>query len=146
MLQGLHNTEVGIWVVGVLPNNRNDNFLLASVCPVRYQLPISKPLLRSSLWYGSTPKRQRRCNLARIWKAKVAAEDIADLLFRKNQRHLIEIVNVRERDHSIGCHLAKERELLPSSLVNRLLRAAHEQIGLQAGLTEYLHGVLARLR
>mmetsp|Transcript_49319 Transcript_49319/g.139212 ORF Transcript_49319/g.139212 Transcript_49319/m.139212 type:complete len:389 (+) Transcript_49319:226-1392(+) len=151
MLQSLHHTHVRVRVARVLPDQGDRDGVRASVQPLGDHLPVAESPLRGARRQGRGPQRQGRRDgvggaAGPLAQAQVLADEAAGLLLRQQQGDAVEVRGVVEGDDTLRRHLAEQRELAARGPVHRLLRAAHEQVRLQASLAQQLHRVLAGFR
>ncbi len=70
---------------------------------------------------------------------------LVQMLLVHLQRHLVDRGHVDRLHHGVHVHIAEERHLAPDVLREGMLRAQHEDVGLQAVFEQRLHGVLRGL-
>mmetsp|Transcript_1563 Transcript_1563/g.3058 ORF Transcript_1563/g.3058 Transcript_1563/m.3058 type:complete len:469 (-) Transcript_1563:240-1646(-) len=147
VLQRLHDARVGVRVADVLADERNGHLLGALVRAAGDDLPVAQPLLLGALRHRLGVEDDRRGDLrAVLLHVEVPADQLPDILLREEERHAVEVRDVVQGDDAVGGHLAEKRQLLLRVVVDGQLRAAHQEVWLQPGLSQDLHRVLAGLR
>ncbi len=85
--------------------------------------------------------RRRRVDVEQL------ANEIVEPLFVQHQRHLVNrVLHVARLDHAARRNVAKHRKLLPHLGVERMLRAAEQDLRLQTDLAQFRDALLRRLR
>ena len=78
-------------------------------------------------------------------EAEVIEHEVVDALGREHQRHLVDVVDVAGRDHGLGGQRREQGDLLADVLLQRLLGAAQEHVGLDADAPQLVDRVLSGL-
>mmetsp|Transcript_1560 Transcript_1560/g.3042 ORF Transcript_1560/g.3042 Transcript_1560/m.3042 type:complete len:470 (-) Transcript_1560:240-1649(-) len=148
VLQRLHDAGVGVRVAHVLAHESDDHLFLALVRALGDDRPVGQPLAGLLLRQHALEELHRLSDPISLLpgKAEVLADQGSHLLLGEEQGHPVQVRDVVEGDHGLHGNLAEERQLFPRGQVDGHLGAAHEDVGLQAGLPKDLHRVLARLR
>jgi hypothetical protein len=83
----------------------------------------------------------------RILQIEQVEHELVHALLLQRQRQLVDrVVDIAALDHGLDRHVAKHRELVAQVVVERVVRAAHQHVGLDADLAQLRDGLLRRLR
>ena len=83
--------------------------------------------------------------LGKVLDLELANGQFVEMLLVHIERHLVDAPRVDALDHVAGPYVAEQRDLAPQLGRERLLRAAHDHVGLDAALLQHLDGVLCGL-
>ena len=83
--------------------------------------------------------------LREVLDLELANGQFVEMLLVHIERHLVDAPRVDALDHVAGPYVAEQRDLAPQLGRERLLRAAHDHVGLDAALLQHLDGVLCGL-
>src|SRR6266508_678872 len=123
--QGLDHRQVGVSEVHVLPYDRDRHRVGRRVDPLDQRIPLGEIRL------AVDPEMV----------GKLAVQP----LFAKQRRNPVDRVGIRCGDHTGDRDVAQERDLLLQVAPDGPVRAAHDDIGLEAQRAQLLHRVLRRL-
>ena len=78
--------------------------------------------------------------------AELAADELVEPLLLQRERHEVDVGDVGVRDHGVDVDVGEERDLVADVALQRLGRAADEDVGVDTDAAQLVDGVLRRLR
>ena len=78
--------------------------------------------------------------------AELAADELVETLFLQVERDEVDVGDVGVRDDRVDVDVGEERDLVADVVLERLRRAAHEDVRVDTDAAQLVHRVLRRLR
>ena len=127
VLERFVDGEIGVLELHVLAHQRDLHHLAAAVHPLEQLVPVGQ------------------VRLAELEAEPLAHEPVEPLAL-EDARHLVDVRDVRAGDDRARVDVGEERDLVPDVARELLVRAADDDVGMDADPAQLVHGVLGRLR
>ena len=102
------------------------------------------------LLIASVRRGQERAQGRQVGRTPLEAQPVehhlVEALLVQAQRHLVDGRRVGAGQHLLGPHVAEQRDLLAHAVLDLVVRAAHDEVGLHADGAQLLHRMLRGLR
>ena len=127
VLQGLHDTEVGIMQLRILPDDGDDRLAAWMTQILDHMGPVGEIRLRA-------------------WQVETLEDRLREMLVLHHERHLVDELRIGVLQHVVRRHITEKADLLPDILRNRILGTADEDIRLETKPLKLTYAHLRRLR
>ena len=127
VLERFVDGEIGVLELHVLAHQRDLHDLAAAVHPLEQLVPVGQ------------------VRLAELEAEPLAHEPVEPLAL-EHARHLVHVGDVRAGDDRARVDVGEERDLVPDVARELLVRAADDDVGMDADPAQLVHRVLRRLR
>ena len=127
VLERLVDREIRVLELHVLADERDLHDLAPAVHPLQQLVPVGQVA-------------------AREIEAEPLADEPVEAFPLEHARHLVDVRHVRARDDSARVDVGEQRDLVADVARELLVRAAHDDVGMDADPAQLVHRMLRRLR